>query len=216
MGSGGVAGDPVLQDDDGDADDLHIGWAARAVRWLLIAGCRARGWRATGVVPEPRRFVLLAVPHTSNWDFPNFLGLTHMLGLRARYMGKRSLFRWPMAGFMRQVGGIPVDRGKRSDMVGQMVAQFARRRDFALTIAPEGTRSAASGWKTGFYQIALQAGVPIVCGYIDYPSRTGGIGPVIVPTGDYDRDMAPAFAFYRSKTGRNPEWMTPLPEAPIA
>lgn len=161
------------------------------------------GWTSVGTVPEPQRFVLIAVPHTSNWDFPNFLGVTHALGIRTHFMAKASLFRWPIGGFMRQVGGVRLDRAAARNTVQQMVDEFARRGDFVLTIAPEGTRGAVDKWRTGFYQIALGARVPIVCGFMDYPTRTSGLGPTIIPTGDYERDMAPAFAFYRSITGKH-------------
>jgi 1-acyl-sn-glycerol-3-phosphate acyltransferase len=187
-----------------EALDEAPGFAARLVRRLLIMLYRHGGWTSVGTVPVPQRFVLIAVPHTSNWDFPNFLGVTHMLGIRTHFMAKSSLFRWPMGRFMRQVGGVRLDRATAKDTVQQMIDEFARRDDFVLTIAPEGTRGAVGKWRTGFYQIALGAGVPIVCGFMDYPTRTSGLGPVIVPTGDYEADMAPAFAFYRSITGKHP------------
>jgi 1-acyl-sn-glycerol-3-phosphate acyltransferase len=183
------------------------GLAARIVRRLLIALYRRGGWHSVGPVPEPRRFVLIAAPHTSNWDFPYFLGVTDALGLDTHFMAKKSLFRWPIGGFMRQVGGVRIDRAAAKDTVQQMADEFARRDRFVLTIAPEGTRGAVAEWRTGFYRIAHAAKVPIVCGFMDYPSRTAGIGPVIHPTGDYDADMAPAFAFYRGITGKHPERM---------
>jgi 1-acyl-sn-glycerol-3-phosphate acyltransferase len=188
-----------------EATDETPGLAARLLRHLLVALYKRGGWTSVGAVPTPQRFVLIAVPHTSNWDFPNFLGVTQALGIRTHFMAKASLFRWPMGGFMRQVGGVRLDRATAKDTVQQMIDEFARRDDFVLTIAPEGTRGAVSKWRTGFYQIALGAGVPIVCGFMDYPTRTSGLGPVIVPTGDYEADMAPAFAFYRSITGKHPE-----------
>ena len=184
--------------------DEAPGLAARLVRRLLVALYARGGWTSVGTVPALQRFVLIAAPHTSNWDFPNFLGVTHMLGIRTHFIAKASLFRWPMGGFMRQVGGVRLDRAVARDTVQQMVDQFARRGDFVLTIAPEGTRGAVGKWRTGFYQIALGAGVPIVCGFMDYPTRTSGLGPVIVPTGDYEADMAPAFEFYRGITGKHP------------
>ena len=186
------------------AHDEAPGLAARLLRRLLIALYRRGGWTSVGTVPEPQRFVLIAVPHTSNWDFPNFLGVTHVLGIRTHFMAKASLFRWPMGGFMRQVGGVRLDRAAAKDTVQQMIDEFAKRDDFVLTIAPEGTRGAVGKWRTGFYQIALGAGVPIVCGFMDYPTLTSGLGPVIVPTGDYEADMAPAFEFYRTITGKHP------------
>jgi 1-acyl-sn-glycerol-3-phosphate acyltransferase len=188
----------------------RLGIFARMVRAVLLFLYKRRGWRAVGVPPAKHRFVMIAAPHTSNWDFPYYLGLTQTLGVHTHFMAKKSLFRWPFAGFMDQVGGVPVDRSAAKDMVDQMIAEFARRDDFVLTIAPEGTRDQVKAWRTGFYRIACGAGVPILCGYMDYATLTGGIGPIIVPTGDYDTDMVPVFAFYKSITGKHPERMTPL------
>jgi 1-acyl-sn-glycerol-3-phosphate acyltransferase len=184
-------------------DDRPPTLLSRLVRRLLLLLYRTHGWRAEGVVPEPRRFVIIAAPHTSNWDFLYFLGLTGDLGIKAHFMAKTSLFRWPFGNFMRQMGGVPVDRSAAGDMVQQMIAEFAARKDFILTIAPEGTRKSVDAWRTGFYRIALGAGVPIVCGFMDYGNRRAGLGPVIHPTGDYEKDMAPAFAFYSAMAGRN-------------
>ena len=124
-------------------EDDPPGPVARAVRGLLLLMYHMRGWKAVGVVPEPRRFILIAAPHTSNWDFVNFLGLTADLGIRAHFMGKLSLFKWPLAGFMKQMGGVPVDQRGGGNMVRQMVDEFARRSEFMLTVAPEGTRGKA-------------------------------------------------------------------------
>lgn len=186
-------------------DDDRPGWIARAVRRLLLLLYRLRGWQAAGEVPEPRRFIIIAAPHTSNWDFVNFLGLTADLGVRAHFMGKLSLFKWPLAGFMKQMGGIPVDRRHASNAVQQMVDQFARRAEFMLTVAPEGTRGKAAKWRTGFYQIAMAAKVPLVVGMMDYGTKTGGLGPLIWPTGDFRADMAKVFEVYKGCIPRFPE-----------
>ena len=148
--------------------------------------------------------VIVAVPHTSNWDFVYYLGLTHELGVRARFMAKKSLFRWPADRFMRDMGGVPVERSARGNMVDQMVAEFAARDRFLLTIAPEGTRSNVAAWKSGFYQIAYQAGVPLIPGYVDYRGRVGGLGEPIHPTGDYHADFARLAAFYAEKVPYHP------------
>ena len=183
----------------------RLGTASRIVKWLLVALFRVSGWRATGSLPPDRRFVIVGASHTSNWDFIVFVGTIHALGRRVRFIGKDSLFRGPMGGFMRDMGGVPVDRSAPQDLVAQIVGQFAAHDDFALVIAAEGTRAATTRWRTGFYQIALKAGVPIVCAGPDYPSKRGVIGPVIWPTGDYDADMAPAFAFFKSLTPKHPD-----------
>jgi 1-acyl-sn-glycerol-3-phosphate acyltransferase len=169
---------------------------------IIIFIYRRHKFTAVGTPPADHRFVIIAVPHTSNWDFPNYIGLTREFGLNTHFMAKTSLFRWPMAKFMRDVGGVPVKRSASRDMVQQMVDQFAAREKFVLTVAPEGTRKSVDAWRTGFYRIAHAAGVPIVCGFMDYESRRAGVGPIITPTGDYEADMAPAFAFYKDIKGR--------------
>ncbi len=181
------------------------GVLARMTRAATFALYKRQGWRAEGTVPNPRRFVIIAAPHTSNWDFVYFLGLTQDLGLDAHFMGKRELFRWPFGRAMVEMGGVPVDRARGGNYVQAMVDEFARRDEFMLTIAPEGTRGAVRQWRTGFYQIALQARVPMVIGLMDYARRVGGLGPAIMPTGDYAADMAPIEAYYRSVTPRFPE-----------
>ncbi len=177
---------------------------SRAAKSALLTLYRRHGWRAEGVVPSPRRFVIIAAPHTSNWDFLYFLGLTQALGIDAHFMAKKQLFRWPLGGFMRDIGGIMVDREKGGNYVAAMAQEFARRDEFMLTIAPEGTRGAVRQWRTGFYQIALAAQVPMVIGLMDYARKVGGLGPAIMPTGDYAADMAPIVEFYRSVTPRHP------------
>jgi 1-acyl-sn-glycerol-3-phosphate acyltransferase len=177
---------------------------SRLMRRFLLWFYRTRGWTATGTPPADRRGVIIAAPHTSNWDFVNFLGLTDALGVKAHFMGKKELFRWPLARFMRDMGGVRVDRASRNDYVAQMIAEFARRKSFLLTVAPEGTRGAVRSWRTGFYYIALGAKVPLLVGMMDYGTKTGGLGPAIWPTGDYAADMKKVAEYYRSVTPRNP------------
>jgi 1-acyl-sn-glycerol-3-phosphate acyltransferase len=181
-----------------------IGTVSRWTRAALLAFYRSQGWRAEGTPPADGRYVIIAAPHTSNWDFVYFLGLTQELGVDAHFMAKQSLFRWPIGGFMRDMGGIEVDRSGSHDMVRAMIAEFARRDRFVLTIAPEGTRSRVQSWRTGFYHIAMGAQVPMVVGFMDYARRTGGLGPAIMPTGDYRADMAQVAALYRDVTPRHP------------
>jgi 1-acyl-sn-glycerol-3-phosphate acyltransferase len=182
-----------------------MGPAARAVRWLLLQWYRRSGWKPAGNLPPDRKFVILGASHTSNWDFLVFLGTIHAVGRQVRFIGKHSLFRGAVGRFMRSLGGVPVDRSAPQDLVSQVVEQFNAHDDFLLIVAAEGTRSRTTKWKTGFYQIALKAGVPIVCAGPDYPGRRGVIGPVIHPTGDMQADLKPAFAFFRTITPRHPE-----------
>lgn len=177
---------------------------SRIFRRALVGIYKRHGWRARGVVPEPRKFVLIAAPHTSNWDFIYFLGLTDDLGIKPHFMAKTTLFRWPFTNFMLDMGGVPVDRSSSKNYVEAMIEEFKRRKEFMLTIAPEGTRGSVKAWKTGFYHIALGAGVPLVVGIMDYGKKTGGLGPAIWPTGDYAADMGKLAEIYATVTPKHP------------
>jgi 1-acyl-sn-glycerol-3-phosphate acyltransferase len=187
-----------------------MGWLARTVQWALATWFRMRGWTVEGTAPTPRKFVIIAAPHTSNWDFVYFVGGADALNLKLSFIGKAALFAWPFAGMMKDLGGIPVDRAQSKDMVGAMVAEFAKRDEFMLTIAPEGTRGKARQWKTGFYHIAVKAGVPMVCGLMDYKRKVVGLGPAVMPTGDYEADMAVLATFYRACSPKHPQLATAL------
>lgn len=177
---------------------------SRLFRRTLVGIYRHNGWRTHGVVPEPRKFVLIAAPHTSNWDFINFVGVTEDLGMMPHFMAKSSLFRWPWKNFLLDMGGVPVNRASGENYVRQMIDEFNRRSEFMLTIAPEGTRDNVGAWKTGFYHIAMGAGVPLVIGMMDYAKKTGGLGAAIWPTGDYEADMAKLAEIYATVTPRHP------------
>lgn len=186
---------------------------SRLVKGGVLRLFKSKGWATIGVRPEARRYVLLAIPHTTNWDFIMFLGLAEELGVQSHFMGKTSLFKWPMRQFMFDMGGVPVDRGSSHDYVEQMVAEFGRRDDFVLTIAAEGTRSGVRRWKSGFYHIAMGAGVPIQLAFVDYEKKRGGFGPLFHPTGDYAADMEAMLDFYRSTVTNFPEPETAKTEA---
>jgi len=175
---------------------------ARATASLFL---RITGWRAEGGRPAARRYVLIAAPHTSNWDLPFMLALAQIYGVRINWMGKHSLFRGPMGWIMRALGGIPVRRDRASDLVTQMAEVIHESDSIALTVPAEGTRSYTSHWKSGFYHIARTANVPIVLGYLDYQTKRGGFGPEIIPTGDLREDMDEIRAFYADKEGRFPD-----------
>jgi 1-acyl-sn-glycerol-3-phosphate acyltransferase len=187
-----------------------MGLPARIVRWALATWFRWRGWTVEGTAPIPRKFVIIAAPHTSNWDFVYFIGGADALNLKLSFIGKASLFAWPFGRMMRDLGGIPVDRAQSKDMVGAMVAQFAKREEFMLTIAPEGTRGKAGQWKTGFYHIAMGAGVPMVCGMMDYRRKVVSLGQAILPTGDYEADMVRLKAIYSACSPKHPQQATAL------
>ncbi len=186
-------------------------WVARVVNWSLIAFFKREGWTIEGSAPTTtRKFVIIAAPHTSNWDFVYFLGAADALNLKLSFMGKASLFRWPFERLMKDLGGVPIDRSQSRDTVQAMADEFARRDEFMLTIAPEGTRGKAGGWKTGFYNIALTAGVPLAPGYMDYKRKVVGLGPAMMPSGDYEKDLAVLAAFYAPITPKHPERKTIL------
>ncbi len=179
---------------------------SRLVKRILLALYRWKAWELVQVNPVPPRCVILGAPHTSNWDFVFFLGATNQLGIEPNFMGKHSLFRWPMTRFMFDMGGIAVDRSARDrNYVEQVVGEYARRERLALVIAPEGTRGAISGWKSGFYHIAHGAGVPIVPAWVDNATMRGGVGPAIATTGDYAADLRKIAEFYFSVLPGHPK-----------
>jgi 1-acyl-sn-glycerol-3-phosphate acyltransferase len=181
-----------------------VSFTSRCVRLVIMWLYRRYGWKAQGQVPAVRRFVIIAAPHTSNWDFLYYIGLTQTLGVMPNFMAKTSLFRWPIRNFMLDMGGVAVDRKNGGNYVEAMINEFATRDEFMLTIAPEGTRGSVRHWKTGFYHIAMGANVPMVVGMMDYGTRTGGLGPMIWPTGDYAADMAKVAEIYAKVTPKHP------------
>jgi 1-acyl-sn-glycerol-3-phosphate acyltransferase len=169
---------------------------------------RLSGWAFEGHVPQSRRYVLIAAPHTSNWDFVLMMAMAFSLGIRMRWIGKAALFRSPLAPLFRALGGIPARRDVSSDLVGQSVARFGETEEMILAVPAEGTRARAQTWRSGFYHIARLAGVPIVLGYLDYARKRGGLGPELVPSGDIRADMDLIRAFYADKIGRFPDCFT--------
>ena len=165
---------------------------------------RLIGWTADER-PLPAKCVLIGAPHTSNWDFPIALLLMRVLGIEGHWIAKHTVFRPPFGWFMRRLGGLPVDRTASHNFVEQIVRLFDDCDRLVITIAPEGTRKRTEHWRTGFYYIALGAGVPVVLGYLDYPRKRGGIGPTIQPSCDLEADLALMRDFYADKTGRHPD-----------
>lgn len=177
----------------------------RTRRALARVFLRISGWSLGGELPAPRAYVLIAAPHTTNWDLLYFLACAWAFGISPSWMGKHTLFRGPLGPIMRALGGIPVERSRAGGLVGQMAQAFERDPDLVLTVPPEGTRARAPYWKSGFYQIARAARVPIAMGFLDYPLRRGGIGPVLLPSDDLRRDMDAIRAFYADIRGKHPE-----------
>ena len=160
------------------------------------------GWEIDGAPPTAPRYVLIAFPHTSNWDFIWVLAFAWAMDVEISWMGKEEIFRWPFGGFMRRLGGIPVRRKARANQVDQLVERFRNAERLALVVPAEGTRHWVPRWKSGFYHIARAAGVPVVLSFLDYGRKVGGFGPALRLTGDVRRDMDVVRAFYAPMRGK--------------
>ena len=176
------------------------------LRAFSVQFLRLQGWQVQGALPpEASKSVLIAAPHTSNWDLPYTLMIAFVLRLNVYWMGKASLFRWPFGPVMRWLGGIAVDRSRSGNLVAASAAALVNADGpTQLVVPPEGTRGKTRQWKTGFYYIALEARVPIVLAFVDYERKVGGLGPLFTPTGDVERDLAQIKLFYAPIKGRRP------------
>lgn len=174
-------------------------------RAIGTAGLRLLGWRIEGSFPNRPKIVIIVAPHTSNWDF--VIGFLAYLALQlsATWFGKHTLFMWPFGLVLRHFGGIPVVRRQSASVVELYVAEFNRRDSMTLALAPEGTRRRVSEWKTGFYHIALGAGAVIVPVVLDYRARRVRIRPIVVPTGDIERDLVALRSPFQSAVARYPD-----------
>ncbi len=168
------------------------------------AWLRAFGWRVEGGAPDVPQAVLLAAPHTSNWDLPFTLACAWAIGLDFRFVAKHTLFEGVKGRILRAMGGIAVDRRSRENAVERMAALFDEHEKLVLAVAAEGTRNSAKRWKTGFYWIARAAKVPIVMGFLDYGRKVGGMGDVFWPSGDPESDLDKIRNFYGPIKGKYP------------
>ena len=173
----------------------------RALGQLIL---KLSGWRIAGSLPAHDKYVLIAAPHTSNWDLVYMLAIAFVLGMRINWMGKDSLFKPPFGWFMLWLGGVPIDRSKTNNVVQAMADEFTARERLILAVPPAGTRGRREYWKSGFYHIAKCAQVPIVMGYLDYATKTGGFGAHLTPGEDIAADMDVFRAFYGQKAGKFP------------
>lgn len=173
-------------------------------------------WRpGPSVPPSMKKCVIVAAPHTSNWDFGLFLPLVFALDLKVRVLIKHTLFWPPLGWFLRYCGGIPIDRRATKDYVKVMAEIFDANETFHLVVTPEGTRSPRTHWKTGFYHIALAANVPIILAAVDKKNRRVGVDRIIYPSGDLQADMAEIYAFYDNYDGLIPSnYASPNKPAP--
>lgn len=163
---------------------------------LALSSLRLAGWQFEGGLPSEKKYVCLAVPHTSNWDGLLFILLAQSIGLELEWMIKDSWVKSPVGPILRRLGAVGIDRGRSRNVVDQMLHRFKERESFVLAIPPEGTRSRTEYWKSGFYHIAVGAGVPVVPGYLDYGRKRAGLGSAITMTGAPRADMNEIRAFY--------------------
>lgn len=174
-------------------------------RRLAIWALRLRGWRLAGEVPCLPKYLVVFGPHTCNWDFPLAMLAGAGFGIRFRWLGKHSVFRWPVAGFLRRIGGIPVRRQRSEGIVGQIAAAYAAADSLVIGLTPEGTRTSTPYWRSGFYHMALAAGVPLVPASLDRPTRRITLGPAMTLSGDPADDMGVIRSFYAGTRGIHPE-----------
>lgn len=177
----------------------------RFTRFMGQLAMAAAGWSFEGNFPNEPKFIISVVPHTSNVDFPIGLFVVFNTGLRTDFLGKESLFWEPLGTLLRWLGGVPIKRGASGGVVEQAVNQFKERDQFVLVITPEGTRGKADRWKTGFYHMAQEAGVPIVPAGFDYGTKTIKFGPPLMTSGDMEADFATLREFYAGIQARFPE-----------
>ncbi|MGB2895727.1 MAG: lysophospholipid acyltransferase family protein [Anaerolineales bacterium] len=172
--------------------------------WFLALA----GWKAKSDIEIhllPKKFVAILAPHTSNWDLLFIMGVIFALGIKFNWFGKKEAFRWPLGGLFKRLGGIPIERSTKKNMVQQTVELIRSRERVIVGIAPEGTRSNTKYWKTGFYHIAHQAAAPVVFAFLDYGRKVGGLGPLMETTGDIEEDFKVIRGYYQGITAKYPE-----------
>lgn len=162
-------------------------------------------WKLVTRPAPDRPTILLGAPHTSNWDFVLMLAIAWRLRIDVRWLGKDSLFRGWRGPIMRKLGGIPVDRKNPAELVDEIVARIKSGEVFSLVVTPDGTRKGHSYWKSGFYRISRETGMPVTLGYVDRTTMTTGLGPTLELTGDVPADMDKIREFYADKAGLRPE-----------
>jgi 1-acyl-sn-glycerol-3-phosphate acyltransferase len=165
-------------------------------------------WSLASEAAPTRPTVLVGAPHTSNWDFVLMLAIAWRLGVDVHWLGKKSLFSGWRGPIMRRLGGIPVDRADPDHVVRDVVGRLNEGSVFGLVVTPDGTRGGNEYWKSGFYRIAMQTGMPVTLGFVDRTTMTAGLGPTIDLTGDVAADMERIRSFYADKSGVRPDRRT--------
>lgn len=168
-------------------------------RTIFYGFYRLMGWKVLGAAPSDQKLIIIAAPHETNWDLPYMLGIAFYYRIPVRWMGKKSLGEGPFGWLMKWWGLLPVDRHASMNIVQQVVKAYSETDEMAVVLAPEGTRSDVKAWKTGFYSISQESGVPVALGFIDYSKKLGGIDGKLIPTGDYIADMETLVEYYTAR-----------------
>ena len=174
---------------------------SRLSMWIL----NTLGWTVQAELPDIKKYVVIAAPHTSNWDFPLGIVAAKAMKLEPHWMGKHTLFRWPYGWFFKAIGGTPIHRDSGQNYIKQLADLFEQSDRLVLALAPEGTRSKTDHWKTGFHRIARAANVPIILAYLDHGHKQVGLGDMFYPSEDIDADFDRIREFYKDRIGKNPE-----------
>jgi len=199
----------VVPIDPSTARPAHArGFGGEIVRWICALYLRLGGWKLRGDWPALDKAVLVAAPHTSNWDGINMLATAGYYRVKLRWMGKKSLTEGPFGGIIKWLGCVPIDRSAANDVVRAMADVFATEQKIVLAIPPEGTRSATKAWKTGFYHIAREAGVPLVLSVLDYGTKTVSLAAIVHPSGDYEADLPVIQSYYANAKGKKADQFT--------
>jgi len=178
-------------------------------QWIGTSVLQAMGWQIEGNFPNLAKFVVIVAPHTSNWDFIVAMAGKLAVRLSGSWLGKHTIFFWPLGVLLRRLGGVPVNRTSTHGLVEQVAELFRARDRLVLGLSPEGTRKRVEKWRTGFYHIAVEAQVPIIPVYLDYGNKILGIGPMFVPTGNLEKDLEEIGNYFARFEARHPELFSP-------
>lgn len=167
---------------------------------------KVTGWQVKGQIPrEVKKSIMIAAPHTSNWDLLYARCAFYIMGVDLRYTIKKEAMVGPLGWLLKHLGALPVDRSKNNSLVQGMIDILNNSEEMVIMVTPEGTRKYQPRWRKGFYYAAVGAHVPIVLGYLDYAKKEAGVGPIFYPTGDVEADIEEIKKFYRTKTAKYPE-----------